>query len=582
MNPFKKYRIDYLLFGIFGGFILFLLIVAVWTSYALSSRELLKNTYNYQQILLNEINKQLSISLSSVEQLSLAASRNLELKQFLSEEENEYAMFKRQLDMELYLAQIAYSTPMIDSIHLYVDKIYNPRSGHSVVQLIHLAELKKENWYPIVEHTDFAWIGEHRQTTNQRTVDAISFARKMYSEQGQYLGMLVVHIKAETIKQLLTGGLSEQTPNRVLLDSGGRLVASSGDKQLKLEIDPYFSQLETSSGFKKIRLEGQLRRQPYLMVWSKFYNSNWLLVELTPTWQITSGSRHIASILVFIGFAAIIAALFFTLIVSRQFTKPIGILLDAMAKFAIERRLVELPAGYRNEFGVMFNGYRKLRESVIELYDSLKEQYRRKKEAEINALQAMINPHFLYNTLDQLNWMAIEQGQEKISHVLELMGRMFRIGLSNGERYITIRDELTYLECYIQIQQIRWGEGLEFRVEVPETFMNLYIPKMTLQPFVENAVVHGLHGLESGLIEIKATEFANGLLFTVTDNGSGFSTDWHKTPGRKTGGYGIRNVKERMNAYGDGYGLEISRRCEGGTEVKIRLPIIHNKSEMTN
>ncbi|UUZ97384.1 histidine kinase [Paenibacillus sp. P25] len=91
--------------------------------------------------------------------------------------------------------------------------------------------------------------------------------------------------------------------------------------------------------------------------------------------------------------------------------------------------------------------------------ESLQAQHKRQKEAEILALQAMINPHFLYNTLDQLNWMAIESGQEKISKMLSLVCKMFRIGLSNGETVILIPDEMTHVDCYLQIQKIRWGSG---------------------------------------------------------------------------------------------------------------------------
>jgi two-component system sensor histidine kinase YesM len=260
--------------------------------------------------------------------------------------------------------------------------------------------------------------------------------------------------------------------------------------------------------------------------------------------------------------------------------KPIGLLLQEMSRNSVNVNKISLPKGYRNEFGALFSGYRKLIERIQELYASLEDQYRRQKEAEIKALQAMINPHFLYNTLDQLNWMAIAGGQEKMSRILELMGKMFRIGLSNGESVISIRDELLHMECYMQIQQIRLGEQFVLRVDVPETMKDLSIPKMTLQPFIENAIMHGFHGKKEGTIEVCAEITKDAVVvFRITDNGIGLRNDWQEPKKRKTGGYGIRNVRERIDIYfGGSYGLELMPNTDGpGTTVLIRIPALNNK-----
>ncbi|GAA3333135.1 hypothetical protein GCM10020331_096020 [Ectobacillus funiculus] len=239
----------------------------------------------------------------------------------------------------------------------------------------------------------------------------------------------------------------------------------------------------------------------------------------------------------------------------------------------------QLPSDYHNEFGLLFQGYRRLMNRIEELYRSLEEQHRRQRKAEILALQAMINPHFLYNTLDQVNWMAIEAGQEQISRVLELMGKMFRIGLSNGESVIRIEEELTHLECYMEIQQIRWGEGLTFTTEIPNHIKEYYIPKLTFQPFVENALMHGFHGRSTGSINIAAYEIEDDLLFTVSDNGVGIRADAEMNKKKKkTGGYGMRNVRERMESYfGHPYGIEVDSEEGKGTTISIRIPKLREK-----
>jgi len=191
----------------------------------------------------------------------------------------------------------------------------------------------------------------------------------------------------------------------------------------------------------------------------------------------------------------------------------------------------------------------------------------------------MINPHFLYNTLDQINWMAIAAGQERISRVLELTGKMFRIGLSNGESLILVRDELTHLECYLQIQQIRWGEGLTYELHVPEPLKDLYVPKLTLQPLVENAVIHGFNGRPSGRIEVSAADEADHIVWTVRDDGIGYDPS-RGSPGQKiVGGYGLRNLRERLCAFfGDGFGtISLEGSATRGTTVTFRTPKLRER-----
>ncbi|MNW49404.1 Sensor histidine kinase YehU [compost metagenome] len=238
---------------------------------------------------------------------------------------------------------------------------------------------------------------------------------------------------------------------------------------------------------------------------------------------------------------------------------------------------VDLPDDYENEFGYLFDGYRKQMEQIEELYRSLQRRYEQQRKAEIEALQANINPHFLYNMLDQLNWMAIEAGQDELSRILELMGRMFRIGLSNGNSFITIDEELEHIHCYLEIQQLRWQAGgggeLDYAIDAPLSIQELFIPKLTLQPFVENAIVHGFNGRSRGKVWIKLEEQPDLLTITIEDDGAGLKQAVDRERKRRTGGYGVRNVRERIAGYFEGaYGVELSERAEGGTRVVITLP----------
>ncbi|MCU6793048.1 sensor histidine kinase [Paenibacillus sp. WQ 127069] len=576
MNLFKRVRIDRLFFGSFAAFIAVFLLIFTWISYSITARELVDNTSYYQQDLLNELNKQLDIQLKSIEQMSLAASRNINTISYDPLDPDLFGRLRRKDDIRNLLSSITYSTTMVQSIDLYMD---NPSltDSQSPVQFKDMQHVRGELWYPEVQNNDFAWIAEHTLPTNNGPQQFISFARKLYNNSDKYYGVLVLNVKASAIENLVRGETDGKQRNRVLLDAGGKMITSIGNTML------YESSLD--------RIRGKEGKSDYihlpdvegeeaLLVWSKV-RSDWMLVEVTPWKNIIHGSVRLAYIIVSVGLTAILIASFFTLFLSRQFIKPIQLLLAIMDRVPANGSITdELPTDYKNEFGSLFIGYRRQMERIEELMLSLQAQHRRQREAEIQALQAMINPHFLYNTLDQLNWLAIESGQEKISKILSLVGKMFRIGLSNGETMISIRDEITHVECYLQIQQIRWGDRISFTIEMDEGLKELYIPRLTLQPFVENAFIHGFHGRKTGAIHISGHVRDQEVEFRIIDNGAGIKPDWDRQKPRKTGGYGIRNVKERMAAYfGAPYGVSMKSLDGEGTQATILLPRIHNKQE---
>lgn len=582
LNIFKKVSIGRLFFGIFAMFISVIFLIFSWISYTVTSRQLADNTSINQQALLNELNKQLIIQLKSLEQMSLAAVRNIEFIGYDPQESDLFERNKRKENLANSLASVTYSTAMIDSIYLYLNYPISS-SGLESVKFYNLEDLKNDKWYSYIENSEFAWIPEHTIKSNVGNIQVISFARQIYIS-GKYLGVLTFNIKASQIQKLIQGETDGRS--RLLFDTGNRIITSIGDPQLNNEVMKKFGEIDEvmrKSEEKDNSLTGSIHLPNFqpdaLLVWSRS-PSNWVLVEITPWKDIVNGSVKLALILLSVGLIFIVIVSFFTLYLSRQFTKPIKLLVRQMKRLPSESLITDLPTDYCNEFGYLFDGYRKQIERIEELMQSLKSQNKRQRDAEIQALQAMINPHFLYNTLDQLNWMAIDSGQEKISEVLSLMGKMFRIGLSNGEKIISIEDEITHVECYLKIQQIRWGYRLSVEISVDQDIKAFYIPRLTLQPFVENAIIHGFHGRKTGAIRISVHKQNQDIKIEIRDNGVGIRSDW-KAPKKKTGGYGLCNVFKRMRAYfSPPYGVDISGIDGEGTRVIILLPQIENKDKV--
>lgn len=569
-NPFKKFRIDSLFFRSLSVLIVLVVACIAWASFIISSSALVKNTSHYQQQLLDELNNEITTRLAMIEQLSLSSSRDNELITLLRNQQDEYDRYRRYTNVQKALDNLTYSIPLIQGIDVYMARPYQ-MDEKNFIQFRNSADLKADGWEQYLEKSDFAWQGQHEIPSFQGDVPVLSFGRKIMYDN-MYLGVIVIHVKANEIRLLLAGPTSES--NRMMTDSQGKQILNIGQELDHIDLGKWIDVKGQQSGYVHIKGDSE---EDSLLVYSKLANSNWTLVEVTSWKQITASSFKLAEVIAIIGVFAVLLVLVLTHFLSKQFTKPIRRLVNAMGTYSVGGKNVELPSDYENEFGYLFSGYRKQNERIEELYLSLQRRYEQQRKAEIEALQANINPHFLYNMLDQLNWMAIEAGQDELSRILELMGRMFRIGLSNGASFITIGEELEHIRCYLEIQQLRWGDGLQYEIDVPAELHNLYIPKLTLQPFVENSIVHGFNTRLDGQIRIQMTDHAKLLQIVIDDNGIGLRQAVDQKKKRRTGGYGIRNVRERISGYfGDYYGVTITEREEGGTRVSIILPLLND------
>ncbi|MGG4488287.1 sensor histidine kinase [Metabacillus idriensis] len=566
-SPFKRYPIRNVFFLAFAGFVTLLLVTIVIVSYQVSISQMQSNTSHYQQKLLREMNEQISIQKKAIEQVSLAMTRNSDLQEYLQGEKDDYSSYKSISNINSSFFDLVFSMPMIDSIHLYLN---DPplRDQEGPIRYYSIDQYHRTGWLNRLDQADFSWLEKHRIQSPQGTISVISFARKVYSLNGKAEGVLVVNIKSSSYGKMLED--ENGKVNRILVDSSELPIASIG----KIDIE---NALGTIADIEKneeadLNSDGFMRYEDTFVVWSKLFNNDWLLVEITPWKEIAKNSLELAAILFLIGLIAIILVVLLTFYLTKQFTKPFKALLENMDEFSICEKELQLPNDYQNEFGTLFTGYKHMILRIKKLYEDLEVEFNEKRRAEVAALQANINPHFLYNTLDQLNWMAIAEGQVQISRVLELMGKMFRVGLSNGENFIHLKDELIHLESYLQIQQIRLDHRFDYRIDIPGAFLQCYIPKMTLQPFVENALIHGLHNKDSGFILIKVYEIQNNLLITIKDNGTGLKKN-HSINKVNKGGYGIKNVRDRLLAYfGPSYTVTLYGEENIGTTALIKIP----------
>ena len=268
----------------------------------------------------------------------------------------------------------------------------------------------------------------------------------------------------------------------------------------------------------------------------------------------------------------------------KRITNPIEELASTMQEvqkgnfLAVQSlKVEEMP---EDEVGTLYRNFKTMVQRIDEL---IKENFSKQllvKETEFKALQAQINPHFLYNTLESVNWLAKTNNQQQISSMVEALGHLMRNSINFNEDIITVEKELEIVQSYLTIQNYRFGDRLDFQMNIPASVMNCRIPKLTLQPLLENSFQHAVEpSLEVSTIKIMAVKTEEFLYIRVEDNGPGIdpNTLLYIKKGiikPKGTGIGLNNIDQRIKlGFGEQYGLKIENLDGKGTAVTVILPI---------
>jgi two-component system, sensor histidine kinase YesM len=291
------------------------------------------------------------------------------------------------------------------------------------------------------------------------------------------------------------------------------------------------------------------------------------------------------------GLGVIVAAILFSIAAAWRISKsiyvPIKRLHDVtttIARHDIEALVTADNADEITELGLSFNI---MVGKIKELLDAKIEEHENLKKAELRALQAQINPHFLYNTLDTIIWMAEARRVDQVVELVRVLSRFFRITLSKGKDWITMREEIEHVESYLAIQKMRYRDILDYQIDVPEDLRDGQMLKLTLQPLVENALYHGIKNKRNGgVIVVRGCRLDGDLLrIQVEDNGIGMTQEQvaqirallnAEASGAviAESGYGINNVNQRIKLYyGQEYGLTIESEYRHGTRVSLVIPL---------
>lgn len=533
----------------------------------MSVNEIIDLTARQQETNLELIKRNIEEKLTSIENNSVVLARQSSLHEVIH---GNHSHFQRNA-LTLDFSNSVYSNGDIHSIEIFME---NPPTNNiqNPVRYYNINEAYETNWIGSLDKQIATWIGIRPIEMMAGNEVVISYARILKNSRGHVQAILVLNLDPLIVENWLRSYPNDSI--LYLINENQHILASTDYKSIGENND---IQIETESN----QATTHFTQDEQLIVSSEIKPYNWKLIGVTPYSELTKSSNQVARNIVLFSFILLLVFLIGMSFIINQLTKPIHQLTKLMNDYKLNRTNQIIPNDYTNEFGKLFHGYQNLINRNERLFNSLIKQYKSQKRAELRALQANINPHFLYNTLDQLNWRAIERGDDDMSLMIELLGDMLRVGLSNGEAIISIEDEVNYVEKYLKLQSIRNKESFRYHFNIDKQALHAYIPKLTLQPFVENAIIHGLANKNNGLITITIHQQEDHIVLSIKDNGSGAQSFQKSRKKMKTGGYGIRNVKERLNHYYN-YKAKIflSNRSEGGVEVKITIPKVTDKSDL--
>ena len=389
------------------------------------------------------------------------------------------------------------------------------------------------------------------------------------------LGTLIIRVDIEKIIQQLTYDTMENH-KYLLITSGEKTVYSSFPD---LDVSEGLVDDKENGGYQVVKVDGK----SYFVVFNKSPFTNWLYTNILPYEDVFKQVIQMRRVVISIFGALFLITMLISLWMAGNLTKP-------MQKLITQMKLVEsgefeetmaqsLELERGDEIGTL---QRKFLKMVKRIKNLIQENYTKQllvKEAQLRALQAQINPHFLYNALESINWRAKINQQTEISQMIESLGNLLRNAMSDQQHLVTVNEELKLIQDYIHIQKVRFGSRLDFKIELDRRWEQLLIPKLILQPLVENAINHGLEQMiEPCTIRITATESGAFLFLKVEDNGPGIPPDLlRKLQMQETKpdnlGIGLKNIDERLKlVYGKEYGLTLTSQVGAGTRVMVKIP----------
>ena len=408
----------------------------------------------------------------------------------------------------------------------------------------------------------------------------------LYYHSTAYKAYLAVYYSDDKLTSILSDNLSLEGSVSYIVNERDAIVATS-DPSLsgiyQLDYDTIKASFMSSNNFIE-------RNILDTKVYAGFYsisNTDWFMVTVLPSPPLIHESNRLMIQIILIYAVFLVLALIFANVLAHSITGRLSSVIRQMQTVRHGPPTpMESPQAH-DEIGNLIDTYNYMTRKMEELMEKQAKAAEDLRIAEFNSLQAQINPHFLYNTMDMINWMALQGQTDEISHAVQSLSRFYKLTLSRKKGISTIARELEHVTIYVQLQNMRYHDSIELITDIPDELSEYQIPKLTLQPVVENSILHGILEKESksGTIVITGWMENEDVVLLISDDGIGISPEILSTilsgNGKSQSGgtnIAVYNTHRRLQIlYGNDYGLTYSSNPGEGTEVEIRFPAHREK-----
>lgn len=373
---------------------------------------------------------------------------------------------------------------------------------------------------------------------------------------GEGMGYMVVGLSQKLLgKSFVMGNESFNSSNFMVLDEEGKLIYFVGNEERETAIMEAFSNPEKNS--------------LYLFSFVTNYTTGWSIVNVVEKNELSEESKGIRLISFLVAGCVLIVGFIMARIISRTISQPLKQLENTIAQVGEGERHITEEFDY-SEVGRIGQKFKEMVNTNLELSEHLMAVKLNEREAELLLLQSQINPHFLYNTLDSLYFVAIMHGDDQMAEMVEALSDNFKLALNNGNKYIKVADSVKWMQGYMKLQNMRYNNRFELFVDISREILQRETITFIFQPFIENAMYHGLEPkIGKGKISLRGWQEQNNMIFTIEDDGVGIDD-----MSRLENGYGVRNVIERIKLnYGEKYGVTFESSPGKGTKVTIVVPV---------
>jgi len=400
---------------------------------------------------------------------------------------------------------------------------------------------------------------------------------------------ILIDLKYDQIKNILSNTSIGEGSTIVLTDEEERVIFSSKDEYVNMYLNQILNLNAENQDIGNAKLYGT--NQNVFAVEYNLPNIKWKIMGIIPRKNLEYEMGVANKVLIFVMSITILFSLLLSLLLAKRITLPIKKLIKNMKKVGEGNFKVGIFNSNYKDIQILDSTFNSMVEKINELMRNVVEKELEKANAELKALQAQINPHFLYNTLEVTRSIALDYEAYSIEEICMCLADLFRYSISKNKETVTIQEEIEHIRNYINIQKYRYGNKLNFTMDIDENVLACKTLKLVIQPLVENAVYHGIEmKIGPGTIHVLGTKSINRIIITISDDGVGIPDEkvhWinailkeshiRKEINIQSGiGIGITNVNSRIKLYyGDEYGLHIDSMVGKGTVVTIVIPEIY-------